>query len=161
MTGGDGDVSPPAPPHAGTPISGFSAVPGSASSRYGRRSMKRGIEPALAGCSSAATLGFSLPPSKNLKVRGVGAEGGLKKSKKTEPDAPGMYMCCGKSFKNKYAVNGHMRIHKSKKTSETKGHGSTVADGGASSLVAEAQRKKIHLKLDLNKVPEDDDEEGA
>lgn len=149
MTGGDGDVSPPAIPHAGTPISGFSAVPSSASSSDVRRSMKRGIELALAGGSSAATLGSSPPP---------------------EPDAPGMHTCCGKSFKSEKAVHGHMRTHKRNKRSktcktkrsETKGHGSTVAEGCASSSVADAQKKKeIHSKLDLNEVPADDDEEGA
>ncbi|XP_030440749.1 uncharacterized protein LOC115662791 [Syzygium oleosum] len=188
MIGHDGQVSPPAPLRArGGPISGSSAAPGRAAGSDGGRSMKWGKEPALAGGSSAATIGSPPPPSKSQKGREAEGQGGKNKSKKAVLDASGVRrLCslCGRSFKSPKAVYGHMRVHKTPQKQqaeelatilldlgqrkldtmegrETKGDGSALAGGGASSLAAEAQRKKIHMALDLNEeAPEDDDNDN-
>ncbi|KAL3720354.1 hypothetical protein ACJRO7_005216 [Eucalyptus globulus] len=159
MSGHDGNSSPPAPLRAGTgQVRSSSAVPGCAGASNGGRGMNRGE---YAGSSSAAIVG---------------------KTAAVFDASSGCWLCCQcrKLFPSRYAVYGHMPVHNrlSKPEKEAvstllelgqiKGGSSTVARGGASSSAVEAQRKKVHMELDLNKEASIDphenygsDDEGA
>lgn len=196
MTGGNGDLSSPAPPRARTGLSSGSekkrntAVFHASSGRWlCCRCWKSFRSPHGVYGHSHVHKG---PPKQQV-------EGSERKRKEAVSFASGESKSCslsGTQFKSHQACCGHMRVDNNQpqrqvqqvheeqdeelarnllklgqwtlnkmEGRETKGDSSAMAEDGASLSAAEARRKKIHMKLDLNKdAPEDDendDEEGA
>ncbi|KAF8037235.1 hypothetical protein BT93_B0216 [Corymbia citriodora subsp. variegata] len=152
MTGHDGNATPPAPLCAGTgPMGISSAVSSGAGANHGRRSTKRGKEPASAGsCSPAARVGSPPPPSKRLKSREAESVGGAEKRRTAVlDDKSGLWSCgvCHRKFHREKGVHGHMRVHSEQREQQGK---SGALDDGPQSFECKKCKETFRSQAALN-----------
>ncbi|KAL3720353.1 hypothetical protein ACJRO7_005215 [Eucalyptus globulus] len=165
MTAGDGDVSPPAPLHAGMPTGGFSAAPGSAGGGDLGRRMKQGKELAPAKLDALAVHRCSRCRKPFKSKHAVNGHKRVHKKRRLLLKKRQSLTKQDEELASILPKLGQGTLNEMEDR-ETKGGGSAMAEGGpsSSSEAAKAKRKEIHMKLDLNKAPQDDkkgDEEGA